>query len=502
MINANDPHNNDLVTDINNLSSYEFDDLFDIFGEEEEKNETTHNKKNCKKCDTDMYLFNDLPTGNCVCSNCGNVFSEIVDSSAGWKCFDDENKSDSVGGNGITYNELLPQSSLSTTISGGSNRLKTLQNWSIMPYRERSLNAVYKMIKNICEKNKIIKCVETDAQIMYKTLSDCKHVKGKNKNKYIIIRGSNRISLIAACIFYACRRKGITRSPKEVSEMFNTKHIKMTNGCKMFIKLSNIKKISMSEGISLAEHFIKRFCDDLKIEEQFILQTIKIAKNIKKLNIASTHIPYSIAVGSILLMASINNIQQLDKKFIANKFKVSGVTIDKTLNKIKPYERILINDELTIKLLDVVQQKEKQIKIPQKILDKRKQFNIYVDDVHDENVVNDSDDVLHDNVNEQSEFEICEEYLLDENYDANDLELCDDDEYFENLRCALAHYEIKSVGDIDEYLDIVNQLNDDLDCSINEINISQSINIMNKLINKNDNKNKNSKHIASHDVFA
>jgi len=473
---ANNSHlyDDDAYDDINFLTCHEINDLFDFDGEKNDEININKNK-NCSKCGTDIYLSDDTKSGNCVCSDCGTVFGEIIDNSAGWTCFDDENKSDNVGGNGITCNELLPQSSLSTTIRGGSNRLKTIQNWSIMPYRERSLNVVYKMIKKICEKNGIIRCVEIDAQIMYKTLSDCRHVKGKNKGKFIIIRGSNRISLIAACIFNACRNKGITRSPKEIAEMFEMKHVKMTNGCKMFTKLSNIKKISMSKGISLAEHFIKRFCDDLKIREPFISQTIKIAKNIKRLNMASKHIPFSIAVGSILLMTDINKMHQFDKKFIAEKFNVSSVTIDKTLSKIKHHVDILVSDEKTNKVFDIMEQKKKEMKIPQIILDKQKKFGIINNNGHD----NENKQNL---IDENLEFEICEEYLLDDNYDADDLELCDDNEYFKNLRQYLTKYEINSVTDIDEYLDIVGQLNDNISYVSQELNISHSSNIVNKLM--------------------
>ena len=54
---------------------------------------------------------------------------------------------------------------------------------------------------------------------MYKNISDCKHAIGKNKDKAIIIRGKNRISVIAACIIFACRKKDKTRSPKEIAEI-------------------------------------------------------------------------------------------------------------------------------------------------------------------------------------------------------------------------------------------------------------------------------------------
>jgi hypothetical protein len=47
--------------------------------------------------------------------------------------------------------------------------------------------------------------------------SDCKHAYGKNEGKIIIKRGNNRIGLIAACLFYSCRKIGMTRSPKEIA---------------------------------------------------------------------------------------------------------------------------------------------------------------------------------------------------------------------------------------------------------------------------------------------
>ena len=73
-------------------------------------------------------------------------------------------------------NDLLPQSSLGTTIGGGKfkSRIKTLHNWSAMPYRERSLHQVFKKFQEKCAFTGILKCIEDDAKIMYKTISECK----------------------------------------------------------------------------------------------------------------------------------------------------------------------------------------------------------------------------------------------------------------------------------------------------------------------------------------
>jgi hypothetical protein len=73
---------------------------------------------------------------------------------------------------------------------------------------------------------------------MYKNISDCKHMSGKNKDKPTIIRGKNRISVIAACIHNACRKKDKTRSPKEIAELFGLKYTEITKGCKIFQRLA------------------------------------------------------------------------------------------------------------------------------------------------------------------------------------------------------------------------------------------------------------------------
>ncbi len=51
---------------------------------------------------------------------------------------------------------------------------------------------------------------------MYASASKCKHATGKNIGKYVITRGTNRISISAGCVFFACIRRGMTRTSKEI----------------------------------------------------------------------------------------------------------------------------------------------------------------------------------------------------------------------------------------------------------------------------------------------
>ncbi len=338
----------------------------------------TKKKSVCQNCDSADNIIEDFSLGIIVCKTCGQVLDNIIDSNPEWRSFEDDPKGNNTNRCGTGVSSLLPQSSLGTTIGGGKfkSRIKTLHNWSAMPYRERSLHQVFKQFQEKCSNTGILKCIEDDAKIMYKTISECKHTDGKNKDKFIIIRGKNRISLIAACVFFACKRKGMTRSPKEIAEMFDINYTDITRGCKNFQKFIKKGNIDINTGFSLSEDFVSRFCKDLHIKEKYINQAVQIAKNIRNMNIASVHTPFSIATSSILLMAELNNIDNINKRRLANKFGVSEVTIAKTFKKIEEHKDILKSQEkvdefIKKKLIEKVNQK-----IPTDLIERFQKFNI------------------------------------------------------------------------------------------------------------------------------
>jgi transcription initiation factor TFIIIB Brf1 subunit/transcription initiation factor TFIIB len=342
--------------------------------------QSQHNNKKtvCQNCDNADNIIEDFSLGIIVCKKCGQVLDNIIDSNPEWRSFEDDTKGNNTNRCGTGVSSLLPQSSLGTTIGGGrfKSRIKTLHNWSAMPYRERSLHQVFKQFQERCSNTGILKCIEDDAKIMYKTISECKHTDGKNKDKFIIIRGKNRTSLIAACVFFACKRKGMTRSPKEIAEMFDINYTDITRGCKNFQKFIKKGNIDINTGFSLPEDFVSRFGKELHIKDKYVEQAIQIAKNIRNMNIASVHTPFSIATSSILLMADLNNIENINKRKLANKFGVSEVTITKTYKKIEEFKDTLKSQEkvdnfIKNKLIEKINQK-----IPIELLSRFEKFNI------------------------------------------------------------------------------------------------------------------------------
>ena len=375
--------------DINNVDFNELNKYFSDFIEENDANNsvsvTGNNKKKshrtdneCSNCDGTNFV-EDYSQGIVICTKCGEVLRTIFDQNPEWKQYDDDDKAGARCNQ--VFNVLLPQSSLGTSIGGYVNsRTKRLHGWVQMPYKERSLNNEFKIIHEICQKAGILKCVEDDTKIMYKMASECKHQTGPKAGKQVITRGVNRKSIVAACLFFACVRKGITRTSKEIALLWGINESDMNKGRRNLQKLFKIKdkakKAMLNTETSKPEHFIKRYCNSLQIKNQYVDDALRIAINVEKLNITSSHTPCSSAAASILLMAEINKLEHITKKKLASQFEISDSTIFKTYKEMEPYKHILTNNESTNEIISQIDKDMVVQEIPEEVIERMKKFGI------------------------------------------------------------------------------------------------------------------------------
>ena len=323
------------------LDIFDFIDLILDKEEKEEKDDSIKkdNIKNCSNCNSSNLLKNN---GYITCSDCGVINDEILD--RGIEYINNDTGNTRVG---CPSNHFLPLSSLGTKIGGNSySRMSLLQNkWYRMVYRERSLLNVLTDIEGKCRKYNINKPIIDNSKILFKKINDSKHKYGKNKGKQIIIRGINRNSLIAACIYHGCEMQSVPRSQKEIAEICNLNVTNVTKGCRKFREILEgddiLKILEPSDSIQ----YIERYSKTLNLDIKYIEICKSLSINIKKLDIASDHQPPSIAAGSIMLVSSEHNLN-VSIKEISNNFKISEVTIKKTYKKISEYKDILFDDKL------------------------------------------------------------------------------------------------------------------------------------------------------------
>ena len=317
------------------------------------------NKQNiniCLNCKSDTLVKNQ--NGEKICKDCGLVNSELFDEIP-------EFNNDLEGSSryGCPSNYFYPKSALGTKIRArGFSKLSNLQKQGQMPYREKSLLETLTKIQKKCKLYNISQTVIDSAKILYKKVTDCKHTKGKRIGKNRIMRCINLRSMIAACLFHACKLQGQPRSPKEIADIYDLEIKNVNKGCRKFLELIDIESLNTEFNSSRSYDFIDRFASKLNLSDEYIQIAKDISTNIHKLDIASTHEPPSVAAGCILMVSVVYRLD-ISKKQISEVFKISDVTISKTYRRIYPFHNIVMMNNIT----NLVTEKRNQI--PKKKLD-------------------------------------------------------------------------------------------------------------------------------------
>jgi len=217
----------------------------------------------------DKIINHTINEGITMCRQCSNTISNIVDGPE-WRFYGvNDTKSSDPTRCGMPVNQLLPESSVGTSISnrGGNTdmfKLRRYQRWNGMPYKERSLLKVFDEITRKSKDNDLPSIIIHEAHSLYKVVSATK-----------ISRGSNRSGIIAACVYFSCKINNVPRSTNEIADIFNITVPVMTKGCKKFQEIMQMNKVDINRindtsTISI-DDFIDRFCSKLSLSEEDIV---------------------------------------------------------------------------------------------------------------------------------------------------------------------------------------------------------------------------------------
>ena len=237
----------------------------------------------------------------------------------------------------------------------GYSRIGAIQRQGQVPYCEKELLTTIKSIESKCQHYNIRGPIIDTAKTLYKKIRDYKHTKGKRKGKNMIMRCINRRSMIAACVFIACKLQNEPRSPKEIADLYDLEIKHVNRGYRKFLNIVSIDIFFTEFKSSISTDFIERYSEKLGFEKKYIKIAKDISTNIHKLDIVSTHEPSSVAAGCLLLVSKIHCLN-INKKNISEIFKISDVTISKTYRRIYHYYQIITNNTLT----NLIHEKQKK----------------------------------------------------------------------------------------------------------------------------------------------
>jgi transcription initiation factor TFIIIB Brf1 subunit/transcription initiation factor TFIIB len=288
----------------------------------------------CSDCKAFSLVYKD---GQYVCTKCGLMQHKMLSEEAEYRYYTN-NDNNTRGSNpervGMATNSMLPESSLGTMIAKrGDNKSsikKMIQynSWHQMPYKERSLYRICTKITNLCKQAGIANIIIERAKELYNTIRDVN-----------TCRGDNRDSIIAACVYFACKDEKVPRSSKEIATIFQIELHDMTKGIKYFRdiwRLANKRNENIHMESSNPIDYIERYCSELHVDEYVRHISEYIAIKSMFFNYVEDNTTPSIAAGSIYIACHVTG-QNIIKKNVAEACKTSEVTISKCFKKLYPY---------------------------------------------------------------------------------------------------------------------------------------------------------------------
>lgn len=292
----------------------------------------------CKACNGK--IIQNVDTNELTCQICGFVNGISYDEGPESQAYDESTQNRC----NCSTNIFTPQSSQGTILKGKiTGRLKRKQIWDSSVYKEKNFTKNLNKIQELCNKN-IPPYIFNTIKILYKKLTECKHTYGKNKDKYIIIRGKNKKGIIAACVARACEINKYPISTRELAKIFKIKEQKITIGKRKYRRIIENQPDSIIYNNNSIDH-ITRYAKALDMSEEYIKMGLRMVENCLKLRILSDHNIQSLSAGIINLISMRNNLE-IKKRRISEIFSISETTINKITNELLDYEPALIDKEL------------------------------------------------------------------------------------------------------------------------------------------------------------
>jgi transcription initiation factor TFIIB len=299
-------------------------------------------KKKCPECGSTDLVF-DENTGELICSNCGLVVEEqIIERGREWREFEEGKKR---GRAGAPLSLQKFDMGLSTSVGKNIDlyRLATekkmkkffrLKKWQerVSTSIERNLRLALAELTRISSYLNLPNIIRDEAARLYNLVIQ----KG-------IIRGRNMESVVAACIYSACRTYGIPRTLDEIAEATNVTRKEIGRTYRFIVR-----KLEMKVRPSSPIDYVTRFGSLLKLSPKIQQDAIKILKRNEISELTSGRGPAGIAAAALYISALLHDERRTQRE-IADVAGVTEVTIrnryKELLDRFSPEERKKIKEK-------------------------------------------------------------------------------------------------------------------------------------------------------------
>ena len=307
----------------------------------EELIEVNNNK--VLKCTCSNFVIGYDQDGIETCQSCGFIMINNSDIST------EENETFVSGSNRMNNNNI-EKASLGTNICG-SSYLSRINSWGIWMnnYKEKTFLDLIDVIKTHCQ-NKIPKIIIDNTISCMKEINNIKHLTGNNKGNFVIIRGLNKKSLIAASVYYSSKLTNYPLTTIEISKLFNINTKDLTKGEKIFDKLvsKEFKKKTLISHKKEIKQFVERYTKILNFTKIQKNKCIDICQNLIRIeqNLIKGS-PSLQAIACIYLCSKYMEIPITKKQIYESVSVYSDTILNKVYKSIMKFQNILCDNDVT-----------------------------------------------------------------------------------------------------------------------------------------------------------
>ncbi len=304
----------------------------------------------CPECGSE-HLVRDYTRGELVCDACGLVVSDTaIDEGPEWSAYSMEENA-RLARTGAPRNIIAGASSLTTVIPLSSKdargnriplrerekfyRMRKLQHHSGHSRPgERSLPETIRALDRVSSLMGLPRPVKEEAGFI------CKKALEKG-----LVRGRSIEGIVAAAVYAACRIQGVPRTLDELQQVtgLRKKIIGKAYG-------ALLRTLSLRVPPSRPADYVSRFCSKLGLSNQVLSESMRILKDLEKIDSSMSLSPVGTAAAAIYL-ASLARGERRPQKAIAKVAGVSEVTLRNRFQFLEDYvDRLVLPRGRTPKL--------------------------------------------------------------------------------------------------------------------------------------------------------
>lgn len=275
----------------------------------------------CPECKGTIMFIKEK--GEDVCSQCGLIMNErqVDYSHSGKRAYTNQEKNNREQ-TGAPISILLPDMGLSTVID-------------IQKITNPDLKRAAKWNTRITWQKRNLLIATTELKRISSNLGLPNHVKKEGMRLYIeafkrkLLRGRSINAMVAACLYVACRQKGIPRTFQEILEEASVSPKDVRRSVSILMKEFKLKT-QITDPVAL----IPRYVTDLGLDSEIVALTSKILTTYVSNFPISGIDPKGLCAGAIYIACKLRNIE-LTQLQIADSIGITEVTLRSRYKELK-----------------------------------------------------------------------------------------------------------------------------------------------------------------------